>query len=237
MTAGGTPPQGLITTDRVKLSIIQSQSPGLQQFGPLAQSIAETKNRAALSALANLGQRGVGSRSLGEVVQEADQAHLRGHLDAAMDLLSGDNAPNGTLMARLAELGGFDAALAPRIVVRWSDRAVRMSAEHVTQVADLVQRSILRSTPELSQYVARQLGLSDEVIAAQSREVETVQQPLPVGSLTASLAIMQALVPAAPQTPMASAAAVQLLVAAGIAPTDAQAMVDAQRPPAAPVTP
>jgi len=225
-------PGALVTTSQVKASVIASNVAALQQFAPLAQYQDEAKNRAALNALNNLGMRGVGSRSLGEVVHEVDQAHLRAHLDAFLDILSGDNHPNGTMMRTLAQLVGFEPEYAPRIVVRWTDRTRKMGREHLQMVTDLVADKMLRNTPEMSRFIATQAQLPEDVINSQFAgvdESETIE-PLQAGSLNASIAILQALnpPPGSGVARIAPKAAVSLLVAAGVPSDQAQAMVNAQ---------
>lgn len=160
-------PEGLLTTMAVKVNILSSQVPALQSFAPLAQFQAESKNRAAMNALNNLGMRGSGARSLGEVVEEKDQAHLRAHLDAFLDIISGDNHANGTMMRTLTELVGCDPMLAPRIRVRWTDSAKKMTVAHIGEIRELIKERILTPTTEMSEFIARQVGLPEDVVTSQ----------------------------------------------------------------------
>jgi len=173
--------EALVTSQAISADVVASNVAAMQQFAPLAQYQSERKNAAALNALNNLGMRGVGSRSLGEVVHEADQALLRAHLDSYMDTVSGDNTPNGTMLPTLAEICGYPRELAPRMVVRWSDKAMKLTRGHIDQIRELVNDGILTSSPALSRFVGRQLGLPSDVLddppAAPEADTPSVSTP------------------------------------------------------------
>lgn len=143
---------------KIEPQILSSQTPAMQQFGPLAQFGVERKQAAAHSALSNLGMRGVGSRSLGETVNDADMRRLRAHLDIFMRTVSGDHHLCGTLMRTLTEMEGEHPDLAPEIVIRWDDgTAERKSREHIALVATLVKDGVLSKTPALNEWLRQQL--------------------------------------------------------------------------------
>jgi hypothetical protein len=143
---------------KVEPKMLASVVPAMQSFAPLAQFQAERKQAAAMNALNNLGMRGVGSRSLGEVVHDADQRALRAHLDLFMKTISGDSYQAGTLMRTLTELEGEHPDLAPEIVIRWDDgSAERKSRDHIALVAQLVKDGVLAQSPDLDAWIRQQL--------------------------------------------------------------------------------
>jgi hypothetical protein len=131
--------------------------------GPLAQFQAERKQAAAMNALSNLGMRGVGSRSLGEVVQDADMRALKGHLDLFMRNVSGDFQTCGTLMRTLTELEGEHPDLAPEIVIRWDDgKAEKKSREHLEMVAKMALEVPGFATPSTVDWLRDQAGVPSD---------------------------------------------------------------------------
>jgi len=148
---------------KIKPDILASQTPAMQQFGPLAQFQAERKQAAAHSALNNLGMRGVGSRSLGEVVQDADMRALKGHLDLYMKTVSGDHHICGTLMRTLTEMEGEHPDLAPEIVIKWdADGNEKKSRAHLELVAKLAAELPGFATDDINDWLRAQLGVSDD---------------------------------------------------------------------------
>jgi len=148
---------------KLKPEILASQTPAMQQFGPLAQFQAERKQAAAMNALSNLGMRGVGSRSLGEVVQDADMRALKGHLDLFMRNVSGDFQTCGTLMRTLTELEGEHPDLAPEIVIRWDDgKAEKKSREHLEMVAKMALEVPGFATPSTVDWLRDQAGVPSD---------------------------------------------------------------------------
>jgi len=148
---------------KIKPDILASQTPAMQQFGPLAQFQAERKQAAAHSALNNLGMRGVGSRSLGEVVQDADMRALKGHLDLYMKTVSGDHHICGTLMRTLTEMEGEHPDLSPEIVIKWdADGNEKKSRAHLELVAKLAAELPGFATDDTNDWLRAQLGVSDD---------------------------------------------------------------------------
>ena len=137
--------------------ILSSQTPAMQQFGPLAQFGVERKQAAAHSALSNLGMRGVGSRSLGETVNDADMRHQRSHLDLFMRTVSGDHHICGTLMRTLTEMEGEHADLAPEIVIKWDRGAEKKSLDHIRLVSEIAMAGGFGTDADLPQWYADQL--------------------------------------------------------------------------------
>jgi len=140
---------------KIEPKILSSQTPAMQQFGPLAQFQAERKQAAARNALNNLGMRGVGSRSLGEVVQDADMHAVKGHLDLFMRTLSGEGQTTSSLMHTLAALSGYpDPLHAPEIFIDWkAGGAERKSLDHLKFVAELKRDALM------DDWFAAQLGV------------------------------------------------------------------------------
>jgi len=234
MVAGNIEPVHLSAA--VDLKMLASNAPALSQFAPLAQYQSERKHAAALNALNNLGMRGVGSRSLGEVVHDVDAKALRAHLNGFLKMLSGDSPHTGTLFRTLTELLGYAPELAPEIRIRWSDSDVKISKEHIDSLRELVRDNLLAQTPELREFIASQAGLSAR---AQEAQIDADQsgaddvaatEPLAVGSLTASMAALQSMASTDPSVPrLAPGAVFELLRAAGVPAESARAMIAAQQ--------
>ena len=213
---------------KLKPEILSSQTPAMQQFGPLAQHQAERKQAAAKNSLSNLGMRGVGSRSLGETIQDADMRAVKGHLDLYMKTVSGDNQMSGSLMRTLTELEGEHPDLAPEIVIRWDNGAERKGLDHLKFVADLVRDGITPMSPELGEWFANQTQTPRPETSGADDVVAGVE-PLAVGSLQASIQVLNSLNPTDPAIGrIAPGAALQILMGAGVSPESAQAMIDAQ---------
>jgi hypothetical protein len=142
---------------KISPQLLASTTPALQQFGPLAQHQDERKQAAARNALSNLGMRGVGSRSLGEVVHDADMLAVRGHLNLYMQTLSGCFQTTGSIMHKLAELSGYDPVYAPEIVIDWDGaESERKTLDHVRLVAELVRDGLMPNSPEQREWFAEQ---------------------------------------------------------------------------------
>ena len=149
---------------KIEPNILSSQTPAMQQFGPLAQFQAERKQAAARNALSNLGMRGVGSRSLGEVVQDADMAAVKGHLDLYMRTLSGEGQRHSSLMHTLAALSGYyEPQYAPEIFIDWkAGGAERKSLDHLRFVSELWRDASLTPTAADQEWMRDQLQLPED---------------------------------------------------------------------------
>jgi hypothetical protein len=143
---------------KVAPNILSSQTPAMQQFAPLAQFQAERKQAAARNALNNLGMRGVGSRSLGEVIKDSDMQAVKGHLDLFMKSVSGDHQSSGSLLRTLTEYSGYDPVYTPEIFIDWnSGQSERKSLDHVRLAAELVRDGVVGKTPEIEEWLIGQL--------------------------------------------------------------------------------
>jgi hypothetical protein len=143
---------------KVAPNILSSQTPAMQQFAPLAQFQAERKQAAARNALNNLGMRGVGSRSLGEVIKDSDMQAVKGHLDLFMKSVSGDHQSSGSLLRTLTEYSGYDPVYTPEIFIDWnSGQSERKSLDHVRLTAELVRDGVIGKTPEIEEWLIGQL--------------------------------------------------------------------------------
>jgi hypothetical protein len=143
---------------KVAPNILSSQTPAMQQFAPLAQFQAERKQAAARNALNNLGMRGVGSRSLGEVIKDSDMQAVKGHLDLFMKSVSGDHQSSGSLLRTLTEYSGYDPVYTPEIFIDWnSGQSERKSLDHVRLAAELVRDGVIGKTPEIEEWLIGQL--------------------------------------------------------------------------------
>jgi len=143
---------------KVEPKILASQTPAMQQFGPLAQFQAERKQAVAHNALSNLGMRGVGSRSLGETVRDADMQAVKGHLDLYMRAFSGENQHHSSLLHTLTALSGYDPVYAPEVFIDWSaGDAEKKGLGHLRFVGELLRDGVIAKTDEIDEWMRAQL--------------------------------------------------------------------------------
>ena len=146
---------------KIEPNILSSQTPAMQLFVPLAQHQTERKQGAARNALSNLGMRGVGSRSLGETVLDADMAAVKGHLDLFMRNYSGEGQSHSSLMHKLAELSGYDPYYAPEFYIDWNAGGTeRLALDHLQLVADLKASGGLTNQPGDEAWLRDQLRMN-----------------------------------------------------------------------------
>jgi len=147
---------------KVEPKILSSQTPAMQQFGPLAQFQAERKQSVAHNALANLGMRGVGSRSLGETIRDADMQAVKGHLNLYMRAFSGENQSHSSLLHTATELSGYDPIYAPEVFIDWSSgEAEKKGLDHLRFVGELMRDGVIAKTDETDAWIRAQLQLPE----------------------------------------------------------------------------
>jgi hypothetical protein len=134
---------------------ISSPSQALTQFGPIMDSFDGRTRAAVMATLASLGVKSAGNRALGEVISEQDELELRHHVEAFLQLASGDRRSTGTLLRMVAVRLGFDERDAPRVELRW-DLAREATLSHIRAVYEAVSAGIV-SAEEARPFVKQNL--------------------------------------------------------------------------------
>ena len=146
---------------KIEPKILSSQPAAMSYFAPLAQHQTERKQAAARNALSNLGMRGVGSRSLGDTVYDADMTAVKGHLDLYMRNFSGEGQTHSSLMHTLAELSGYDSIYAPEIFIDWrAGESERQTLDHLKLIGELMNSGALGTpTPGDADWLRSQFNM------------------------------------------------------------------------------
>lgn len=134
---------------------VSSPSQALTQFGPIMDSFDGRTRAAVMATLASLGVKSAGNRALGEVISEQDELELRHHVEAFLQLASGDRRSTGTLLRMVAVRLGFDERDAPRVELRW-DLAREATLSHIRAVYEAVSAGIV-SVEEARPFVKQNL--------------------------------------------------------------------------------